>query len=505
MEEEFKAEEAVSEAEKRFELYRRTVSLFLGPAVFLILFLTPMPPLTAQSHSLAAVLGLVLIYWIGEPVPIPVTAVLGPVLCVMLGVAKSSVVFAPFAHPIIFLFIGSFMLAEAMKAHRLDYRISLGILSLPWVGGSYLGVFIAIAAIPAAMSMWISDSATTAMIYPITVGIAGAVSRLSSGATSRFSTGLLLTIAYAALIGGIGTPVGTPPNLIGIGMIDKLAGVRIDFFQWMLMAVPIMIAMFIAMLVYMFAAHRPPGKEVSGLSAFINEKRSELGGWTRGQKNTLAAFSIAAILWVTPGVALSLFGETSGIHGFLDAYLREEIVSLIAAMILFFTPVDWKERRFTLSWAEAVRIDWGTILLFGGGLSLGGLMFSTGLADAIGTALIQATGVNTLWGITAMATGLAIVATEVTSNTATANMLVPLMISIAKTAGTSPVPPAIGVCLGASMAFMLPVSTPSNAIVYGSGRVPITSMIRAGAALDVVSFFVIMAGLRIMCPLLGLA
>lgn len=501
----YKAEEAISKAEERFEKYRKTVTLFLGPVVFAIILFTPVSALSTQAHRLFAVLGLVLIYWIGEPIPIPVTALMGPVLCAVLGVAGPKVVFAPFSHPVIFLFIGSFMLAEAMKSHRLDYRISLGILSTPWVGSSYLRVFLAIAVIPTVISMWISDSATTAMIYPITVGIAGAVSALAgNNGRSRFTTGLLLTIAYAALIGGIGTPIGTPPNLIAVGMIDKLAGVKILFFQWMLMAMPIMIVMFIAMAVYMFVAHRPLSREITGLKEYIDGKKAGLGPWTKGQKNTLAAFCIAVALWTAPGVAITFFGGESVVYRFLEEHLREEVVSLIAVMVLFLTPVDWAKRKFTISWSEAVSIDWGTIILFGGGLSLGELMFSTGLAGALGGWIVQATGVNTLWSITAVATALAIIITEVTSNTATANMLVPLIISVASGAGVSPVPPAIGVALGASMAFMLPVSTPSNAIVYGSGLVPITSMIKAGVVLDVISFAVILAGLRIMCPVLGL-
>ncbi|MBI3814856.1 MAG: DASS family sodium-coupled anion symporter [Nitrospinae bacterium] len=504
MPEHYEIEEVISEGEKRFELYRRTISLFLGPVVFFIILFTPLPFLSAEAHRLSAVLGLVLIYWVGEAIPIPATAILGSILCVLLGVAKSTTVFAPFAHPIIFLFIGSFMLAEAMKAHKLDYRIALTILSIPWIGNSYYRVFFAIAVIPTFISMWISDSATTAMMYPIALGILSAVNQLSKVGRSRFNVGFLLTIAYSALIGGIGTPIGTPPNLIGIGMIDKIIGVKIPFFLWMVMAFPIMIVMLILMLLYMFLIHKPPAKEINGLSRFIAQKKSEMGGWNRGQKNTLTAFITAIILWTLPGIIAAIAGTDSEIYKLLDAHVHEEIVSLIAVLILFLTPVDWKNRKFTLTWNEAVKIDWGTIILFGGGLSLGGLMFSTKLADFMGNMLVRFTGVDTLWGITAAAIGLAIITTEVTSNTATANMLVPLMISVAQTAGVSGIPPAIGVCLGASMAFMLPVSTPSNAIVYGSGRVPITSMIRAGIILDIISFFVILTGLRILCPLLGL-
>ena len=287
-------------------------------------------------------------------------------------------------------------------------------------------------------------------------------------------------------------------------MIDKIIGVKIPFFLWMTMALPIMITMIFLMLIYMFSIYKPPVKEIIGLSDFIKNRRSEIGGWTGGQKNTLAAFIIAITLWILPGIAAAVFGTESNIYKFFETHFHEEVVSLVAVLILFLTPVDWKNRKFTISWNEAVKIDWGTIILFGGGLSFGGLMFSTKLADFMGNILLKITGVDTLWGITAVAIGLAIITTEVTSNTATANMLVPLMISVANTAGVSGIPPAIGVCLGASMAFMLPVSTPSNAIVYGSGRVPITSMIRAGIVLDIISFFVILTGLRILCPLLGL-
>ncbi|MBI5178985.1 MAG: anion permease, partial [Nitrospinae bacterium] len=336
-------------------------------------------------------------------------------------------------------------------------------------------------------------------------GICAMVATLTQGAGARFNTGLLLAIAYAALIGGIGTPIGTPPNLIGIGMLDKLANFKIPFYVWMQLAVPIMLVMLALMIALLYALHRPPALEIAGLSKFIAGRKGELGVWTRGQKNTLIAFSLAILLWVLPGIVAALAGSNSEFYKLLDAHLHEESVSLIAAILLFLMPVDWAKREFTLTWKDAVQIDWGTILLFGGGLALGGLIFSTGLADVMGNAIIETTGVQSVWGITAIATGLAIIITEFTSNTATANMLAPLIISVASTAGISPVPPVIGVCLGASMAFMLPVSTPSNAIVYGSGRVPIAAMIRAGILLDVTGFFVINAGLRLLCPLLGLA
>ncbi|MEW6365388.1 MAG: DASS family sodium-coupled anion symporter [Acidobacteriota bacterium] len=502
-------DEVISAGEQRFDRARRTVSLFAGPLLFCILLALPMPSLAPDAHRLAAVLGWVLVYWIGEAIPIPITSLLAPVLCIVLGVASPSVAFAPFANPIIFLFLGSFILAQGMIEQRLDQRIALAILSLPFVGNSPRRLLIAVGIIPVTISMWISDSATTAMVYPILMGIISAVGAMATASAhapmpARFKSGLFLTISYAALIGGTGTPVGTPPNLIGIAMIQKLLGVHIRFFQWMLLAVPIVLAMWLCMVLYMLKLHPPGVKALPGLVEFLRSQRAKQGPWTRGQKNALLAFLVAVALWVFPGVVASVRGTESTLYKFCEAHIPEGVASLVAAVLLFLLPVDWAERRFTLSWSRAVRIDWGTILLFGGGLSLGGLMFSTGLAGALGRELVALSGASSLWAITAIGIAMAILTTEMTSNTATANMLVPIMIAVAQGAGVSAIPPAIGVCLGASMAFMLPVSTPSNAIVYGSGMVPITAMIRAGVLLDLVSFLVIITGLRLLCPLLGL-
>jgi sodium-dependent dicarboxylate transporter 2/3/5 len=185
--------------------------------------------------------------------------------------------------------------------------------------------------------------------------------------------------------------------------------------------------------------------------------------------------------------------------------LDEAVVAVMAAVLLFVLPIDWRTRQFTLDWRQAASIDWGTILLFGGGLSLGRLMFETGLAAAVGTSLVEMSGATSLWSITALAIVLGVVLTEIASNTAAANMLVPVVISISQAAGVSPIPPALGACLAASLAFMLPISTPPNAIVYGTGLVPIRAMLGFGVIMDVLGALVIFAGLRILCPLLGLA
>ena len=190
---------------------------------------------------------------------------------------------------------------------------------------------------------------------------------------------------------------------------------------------------------------------------------------------------------------------------FLERRVPESVAALIAASLLFVLPVNLRQGRFTMSWEEAVRIDWGTILLFGSGLSLGKLMFDTGVAEALGHGVVGLTGAHSLWGLTAAAVAMGIFLSETTSNTSATNMLVPVVIAIAQAAGVNPVPPALGACFGANYGFMLPVSVPPNAIVYSSGLVPITKMMRAGVLFDLLGFFLVLGCLRVLCPLLGFA
>lgn len=506
-------EERLSPLEERFERWRRSIGLFLGPAVAAALWLARMPALGRPAHTLAGVLGWIVVWWVTEPIPLPMTALLGSVLCVLTGVAGAKAVLAAFADPLIFLFLGSFILAEAMAVHGLDKRFAYRIMSIRWVGDRPGRILLAYGAICAFLSMWISNTAATAMMFPIGLGmvsaLAGAPHRSGGDAPparqSRFAAGMMLMAAYAASAGGIGTPVGTPPNLIGLAMIERFANLRITFFQWMLFAVPLLAVMLLLLFVLLYGLHRPERGAVGGGSAFMRGEAARLGSWTRGQKNTVAAFALAVLLWILPGLAGLLLGSQSAPARFLSARFPEAVAALLAAFLLFLLPVDWRSRTFTLSWRQATRIDWGTLLLFGGGIALGELMFKTGLAEAVGRGLLQLSGARSVWGVTLAAVYIAIVVSEATSNTASANMVVPVIISLALAAGLNPVPPAIGATLGASWGFMLPVSTPPNAIVYGSGLVPITRMVRAGILFDLLGGLVIWLGLRLLLPLAGLA
>ncbi|HVL67857.1 MAG TPA: DASS family sodium-coupled anion symporter [Vicinamibacterales bacterium] len=484
--------EVYSPAEELFNRRRRTVGLFLGPAVLLALLIAPLP-LDPAAHRLAAILAMMVVLWITEALPLAVTALIGPVLAIVLRVAPARTAFAPFADPIIFLFIGSFMLAEAMFVHGLDRRIAFGALSSRLVGGSPVRILLAFGGVSAAISMWISNTATTAMMFPIGLSIVAHLThgRESEPKTREFATAMMLICAFGASIGGIGTPIGTPPNLIGIGMLNRITGAEISFFQWMLLGVPV-VALLFGFLVAYFYFRALRGLELNASRAErIQEELRNLGPVSAGQRNVLVAFGVTVSLWLFPGV-LAIFGLGQGTfaRGYAAA-VPESIAAMVGAILLFLLPLNWRARQFTLRWEEAVRIDWGIILLFGGGLAMGELAFSTGLAESMGRGITSWLPVHSEAALTILFTAVAIIMSEAASNTASANMIVPIAIAVSQAAGVNPIVPALGATLGASMGFMMPISTPPNAIVYSSGHVPITAMMRHGIFLDVAGFLVI--------------
>jgi sodium-dependent dicarboxylate transporter 2/3/5 len=501
----------LSAAEQTFETWRRRAGIVLAPLLFAITYWLcgSLPP---SGRTLSAILSATAVLWVTETLPLPVTALLGAVLCILLGVAPARQVLSYFADPIVFVFIGSFMLAQAMSVHGLDRRIALGFLSMRIIAGRPAMVLAGIGLVTALISMWVSNTATTAMMLPIALGALRAMEPADNSPAARrrpFATGMMLMVAYAASIGGIGTPVGSPPNLIGIGLIEKSTGFRIDFFRWMALCVPLFAVMAVVLFVLLWWLHRdlgPSRTSSRAMADYVKSERSRLGRWSRGEINTLIAFGVAVALWITPGVLALPFAGASGEAAgkWMSARLPESVVALVAACLLFLLPLNLRAGEFTLRWDQAVQIDWGTILLFGGGLALGTLMFETGVAAALGGALTKELGITSLWALTALSIAMGIVLSEATSNTASANMIIPLVIGICQQAHLSPIPPALGACLGASYGFMLPVSTPPNAIVYGSGLVPIPAMVRAGILFDIFGFFIIWIGLRVLCPVLGL-
>jgi sodium-dependent dicarboxylate transporter 2/3/5 len=301
----------------------------------------------------------------------------------------------------------------------------------------------------------------------------------------------MLVTAFAASIGGMATPVGTPPNLIGLGLIEQRLKTSISFFQWMCFGVPLALIMLVSLAVYIKRVCPAETGLLSGSGQWLREEKSKLGPLRTGERNVLFAFAVTVLLWLTPGVIAVGWGAQHPAAKWMNLHFPEATAGLIGGLLLFGLPVDWKRREFTLSWNEAKNIDWGTILLFGGGLSLGDQMFSTGLAQWIGEGLATALNARTTLGLVMLFAAVAIVLSETTSNTASATMVAPVAIAVAQAAGIDPLAPALAATLGASMGFMLPVSTPPNAIVYGSGCIPLLQMVRHGVVLDLIGFLVI--------------
>ena len=482
----------VKEAEKAFDQKRRTIGLFGAPILAILVFLTPIDALTLEAHKLLAIMVLVALWWITEPVPIPVTSLIGPTLAVITGVVPVGTAFAAFANPMIFLFMGGFILAKAMMSHGLDKRFTYWLLSRSWVGSNPRRIFLAIGLAAALCSGWVSNTATAAMMFPICLGLLNSIKEMFAANGRdidlhdyKYATGLMLMTAYSCSIGGVLTPIGTPPNLIMLGFLDQMADLHVSFFQWMIWGS-------IAMVVYFIIAYIVKSKlfpadvdKIDGAEEFIKSKINELGSWNRAQVNTLIAFLVAVVLWITPGFLSIALGSTDPTLKMYNRLFPEAVAAMGGALLLFIMPVNFARRQFTLTWKEAMEgIEWGTLILFGGGLAMGGMMYKTGLSQWVGDLIVDSLGGDPSQFMVAIFSVMALLLSELTSHTAATNMIGPLAITAAISAGMSPIPVSVGIALSSSLGFMLPVSTPPNAIVYASGYIPITKMIKTGVYID---------------------
>lgn len=483
-------ETKISAGEEKFEKTRKLAGFIAGPLLFFLILILNYIQGNSIQGRLAGVVVLVVIFWVTEAIPIPVSALLGPSLCVILAVDSMNEVFAPFAHPVIFLMMGTFIIARAMSVRGVDRIIASVVLCSRWVGESRRRLLFAFGFIVWFLSMWLSNTATTAMMVPIAISVITSMDE-NYPDKKKFASSLMLMIAFSASIGGVSTPIGTPPNLIALGMIEKYLDIRIYFFQWMYMAVPLSLMMFASLFFVMKHGIASGNSGFSTRDKAIGKKLSKKKILTKAQKNVLISFLVTVFLWVFPGIAVVLLGKEHPFAEFLVNVMPEAVAALIGTSLLFFLPVNWKEREFTLKWTDASKIDWGTILLFGGGLSLGSLMFKSGLAGSIGEFLVETTRVNSLISVTILFCVFAIIITEATSNTASANMIIPVAIAVSQKLDINPVVPAVAACFATSLAFILPVSTPPNAIVYGSGYVPITTMVKKGLIIDLIGVIVI--------------
>ncbi len=455
--------------------------------------------LARSMQIVLALLVLMVVWWITEAVPLPATALLPPVVLPFFHIVglqgKTVFEFTPknillnYASPVIYLFLGGFLIAAAMQKWKLDRRFTLWFLTRGNIANDTRSTLLGMMLVTALLSMWISNTATAAMMLPLGLGVLSFTD--AKPGESRFGTALMLGIAWSASIGGIGTIIGTPPNGIALGILNSTLGnspdyQRITFLDWMKFGVPYVIAFLPVAWLVLLKLYPPETRSLPGGKKRLLEEQSKLGPMSSGEQGTFAVFLLAVILWVSNPFWESLLPNSLFSH---LLWIDEYAIGLSVGLLLFLIPVDFSNGIFLLDWKDTKFVDWGTLLLFGGGIALSDAMFKTGLASWIANSFVGFFGTPSTLVMMFAIVFLIDFLTEVTSNTAVTSMMVPIVISIALQTGENPVALALAAAIAASMAFMLPVATPPNALVYASGYIRITDMMKAGFWLDILGWF----------------
>lgn len=494
---------------------RRRIGLLVGAAGFVALLFTPSPAgLDSTGWRTAAVATLMATWWVTEAIPIPATALVPLALFPLLGIGSIDVAAAPYAHPIIFLFLGGFIVALAMERWGLPRRIALN--TLRRLGTRPAALVAGMMASSALLSMWVSNTATAMIMLPIGLAVVelygsakaaaeagGAAARaagggnadpasLASGAQEsgpNFGIGVMLGVAYGCSIGGLGTLIGTPPNAFLAAFLEESYGVEIGFAEWMLVGFPlVLVGLPLTHLLLTRVVFPLPSQPIPAASELIAGEIRKLGGMTRPERRVAVVFVATALLWIArPLIARHLPG------------LSDAGIAMLAALALFLVPAGAARGGALMTWVAARRLPWGMLVLFGGGLSLASAFGRTGLTDWIGAGVSSLAAWPVVLVVLASA-GLVIFLTELTSNTATAAAFLPVLGAVAVGMGESPLLLAVPAALAASCAFMLPVATPPNAIVYGSGLVTIPHMARAGLLLNLLFLLLVTAAARLLLP-----
>jgi sodium-dependent dicarboxylate transporter 2/3/5 len=435
-----------------------------------------------------------LIWWISEAVPIAVTSLLPLVLLPSMGVAKMDAVATPYANPVVYLFMGGFVIALAMEKWDLHKRIALHIVNL--TGTNANGILGGFMMATAFISMWISNTATAIMMLPIGLSIISLMqdqmmpSEENERGLRNFSIAMMLAIAYGANIGGTATIIGTPPNVVFAGYMRENFNVEVTFLTWMMIGTPFAIILLIFTYLLLVKVMFPNNLgNFGGAGEIIKRELKELGPMTVGEKLTLLVFISTALSWIFRLQIDALFPSIK---------ISDTTIALVAAVLLFIIPVSLHKREFLLHWSDTEKLPWGILLLFGGGLSLADSLADTGIINVIGDQFkdLDTAGWIYIIGLSTVSLFL----TEVMSNVALVTIFLPVVGAIAVGAGIQPVQLCIPVTIAASCAFMLPMSTPPNAIVFASGRITIGQMAKAGFILNLITIMVIAILLKYLFP-----
>lgn len=478
---------------------RSNLGLSTGLFLFLTILLIPTPDeVRPEAMHVLAVAALMATWWVTEAIPIPATALLPIFLFPALGVMSGSEVTQPYADHLIYLFLGGFLIAVTIEKWNLHRRIALHTIQL--VGITPNRIILGFMLATAALSMWISNTAATMMMLTISLAVLKQVVHeidaepgLHIDTTPehfQFGIALMLGIGYAASIGGVATLIGTPPNAILAGIIENQFGISISFFAWMLFALPLSLIMLILTWYYLTRiAFRSEIASLPGGRETIHREIADLGPMSREEISVLFVFTAVATLWIFRGV----------IEADRFAQIKDSTIAMAGALLLFVIPSNLKKREFLLDWKTAVNIPWDILILFGGGFALAKGFTDSGLTQAIAGQLNILQG-SDLALIVVIVTAVVIMLTEITSNTATASMMLPIIAALAIAMSIHPYSVMIAVALAASFAFMLPVATPPNAIVFSSRYVTIRQMARTGIWINLIGVVLISLFIMLYLP-----
>lgn len=481
--------------ETRPTLWRTLLPLLGGPLLtVLLLQVAPPSGMGGEAWALVALAAWMVLWWLSSVVPVAATALIPIPFMPLLGIGSMKDVAANYANPLIYLFLGGFLIAAAMQAHGLHRRIALKIVSV--VGVSPAGIVAGFMLATAFLSMWISNTATTVMMFAVGLSVIDFVAGHSDDKrrVRNFGVALMLGIAYAASIGGVGTLIGTPPNVFMAGFLQSSYGIELSFARWMLLGVPVLLVLLPAAWLLLTRFVFPVrGLDLGQAGGMIKSELSALGPMSYAEKVVAFVFSLAALGWIFR----RLIVDTTGLA------ITDTTIALVAALLLFAWPqkrgANEEEGRFVLTWEATRTVPWGVLILFGGGLALAGGFKSTGLAEWIGG---QAGLFGTSPAILVLVALVAIVfLTELTSNIASTATFLPIVAAIAVGLGEGPMLLVLPVALGASMAFMMPVATPPNAIVFSYEDMKLPDMVRAGLWLNIIAIAVIYGAVWLLAPL----
>jgi sodium-dependent dicarboxylate transporter 2/3/5 len=461
---------------------KKNIGLALGPILFVLIKLFFHPEgLDDSANGILASTVWIAIWWITEPIAIPITSLLPIVLFPLSGGLSLSETTAPYGHQYIFLFLGGFILAIAIEKWNLHKRIALNIIKL--VGTNVNSIILGFMIATAFLSMWISNTATAVMILPVGVAV---ISHLTDNPKTianenlLFGKALMLAIAYSASIGGMATLIGTPPNLVLAGIIEKTYNTEITFLQWFLFGFPLSIVLLFICWFYLTRfAYKFNQKEFPGGKGEIERQLQQLGKITYQEKLILIIFLSTAFAWITRSFLLVKFFPA----------MDDTIIALLSSFVLFIVP-SGKNKEALMTWKDAITLPWGILLLFGGGMALALGFETSGLAGWIGNHMTLLEGTSIFILLLVLVTAVNFL-TEITSNMATTAMLLPILVSLANILNVHPYILLVSATLAASCAFMLPVATPPNAIVFGSGYLKIEDMVKKGFLLNIISIIIV--------------